>query len=85
MGRHSQTVDRTLWWYQLSTVHSSGKYSDLAILPVEFTVLYLAQANIPLFNVCFLFHPPSSGLATADCFSLLWKGDSLGLFLGFDC
>lgn len=49
----------------------SGKYSDLAILALEFTALYLAQANIPLFNVCFLFRLPSSDLASAACFTLL--------------
>lgn len=71
---------RTLWWHQINTVHRSGKHSDLAILPVEFTAPYLAQANILQFNVCFLIRLPSSNLATAACFTLLWKRDSLGLF-----
>lgn len=41
--------------YQVGAIHGFWKWSDLAAILVLFTVRCLAQANIPLFSVCFLF------------------------------
>lgn len=41
--------------YRVGAVHGFWKWSDLAAILVLFTVRCLAQANIPLFSVCFLF------------------------------
>lgn len=68
-------VSRVLLLY-----YSSGKSSHLTVTLAEFTALYLAWTNIPLFNVCFLFRQPLSDLAAAACFSLLTGEDSLRLF-----
>lgn len=50
---HSETL--LIGSYQVGAVLGFWKRSDLAAVLVLFTVRCLAQANIPLFSVCFLF------------------------------
>lgn len=73
--RHSQTVDRTLWW-QLGSVHSFQKFSGHSLCRVYCTVPGTSKHS-PF--QC-LLQLPSSDLARAPCFTLLWKQDRLFFF-----
>lgn len=74
---HSQTI--LIGSYQVGAIHGFWTRSDLAAILVLFTVRCLAQAYIPLFNVCFLF----PWLSHSCLFQSRWN--SLGFSLLVAC